>query len=205
MIQAIAAVVSAIVGLITIFVLVSAKRAANRQAKAAERQAEAAQKLIDVTDRQIATSTEQADAAREQVALAKRQITESLRPIIIIRHDGPNPPGLKIDLVLKNEGAGVALDVWWMYGNFGDNPNTISQRNRVAEGILAPQMKRSLTVETSLALSKGVLIAYESLAGVSSGTRITWQGGKDSKIDYYPDMNEWTRSLLGRVLGSRPS
>ena len=89
-------VVTTSLSLVTIVVLIFTWRAALKQAMAAE-------KLTEATDQQIQTGAEQAAAARDQVNVAKRQITESLRPLIIIRHTGPIPPGLKIDLMLKNE------------------------------------------------------------------------------------------------------
>ena len=171
---------------------------------AAFKQADAAKKLTKATDRQIETSAEQAKAAMEQVAVAKRQITESVRPILTVRMFDKitiTPNTFELNLKITNEGAGVALDVWWMYGKPGIEPQ---QRNRVEEGIMPAGVERLLQVPEPIAAQEGVLIVYESLSGITSGTLFEWKG-QDAALTYYPELNDWAKSLLGRVLGSKPS
>jgi hypothetical protein len=182
---------------ITIVVLVFTCIAAFKQAKAART-------LTEATKVQIKTSEEQAKAAMEQVSVAKRQITETVRPILTVRlinlielGDGSTDMSLKV----TNEGAGVALDVWWMYGKPGIDPD---QRNRVEEGIIPPGEERVLRVHGPRTAHEGLLIVYMSLSGITSGTGFDWKGG-DAALTYYPELNDWAKSLLGRVLGSRPS
>jgi hypothetical protein len=185
---------------VTILVLAFTWRAALKQARAAGKQADAAERLITATEQQIKTSTEQAAAAKDQVALAKRQITESLRPILTCRAGTPTA-GLSgvsgIEVSVKNEGAGTALDVWWAYGKPGMEP---AQRNSVREGIVPPQIERSFRVKDSRAVAEGLMVVYESLSGIASASSLEWTGD-DWKLQYHPDITEWARSLLGRALG----
>jgi hypothetical protein len=182
-----------ILQLVTIMVLVFTFLAAWKSAHAAE-------KLTEATERQIQTATEQARAAKEQVEVARRQITESLRPILLIRNspvpgrEGENAKDLEI--VLINEGLGVALDVWWAYGEAKGDP---SERHWVDIGIVAPKLERSFRAKDSILVQQGLIVVYESLAGVVSGTRITWTGN-EYHTDYSPDVTEWARRLLGKPL-----
>lgn len=167
---------------------------------AAWKSASAAEKLTEATERQIQTATEQARAAKEQVEVARRQITESLRPILLLRNSpvpgrvGANAQDL--ELMLINEGLGVALDVWWAYGEAKGDP---SERHWVDIGIVAPKSERSFRARDSILVQQGVIVVYESLAGVVSGTRITWTS-KEYHTEYMPDVTEWARRLLGRPL-----
>jgi hypothetical protein len=184
----------------TIVVLIFTWRAALKQAAAAEKQAAAAEKLIVATEQQIKTGAEQAAAAKEQVAVAKRQVTESLRPILTC-HAGTSTAGASgvsgINVDVRNEGEGVALDVWWTYGKPGINP---SQRNFVREGILPPRIDRSFRAQESRAVHEGLVVVYESLSGIASASHLEWSGS-DWVFQYYPDVTEWTRTLLGKPLG----
>lgn len=140
---------------------------------AAWKSALAAQKLTQATERQIQTATEQASAAKEQVEVARRQITESLRPVLLLRNSPvPGQSGAyaqDLELVLLNEGLGVALDVWWAYGGAKGEP---FERHWVDIGIVAPKSERSFRAKDSLLVQNGLIVIYESLAGVVSGTRI---------------------------------
>jgi hypothetical protein len=178
---------------LTIIVLILAMLAAWKQARSAK-------KLTEATERQIQTATEQAKAAKEQVEVARRQITEALRPILLL-HNSPTPGGTgqqgrDLEIKLVNEGLGVALDVWWTYGEAKGEPH---QRNYLQSGIIAPKSERSFRANDALIVQEGLLVVYESLAGVVSATRITWTGN-EYHTDYSPDVTEWSRSLLGRVL-----
>ena len=182
-----------ILQVVTIIVLVFTLVAAWKSARAAE-------KLTQATERQIQSATEQANAAKEQVEVARRQITESLRPVLLLRNSPvPGQPGAyaqDLELVLLNEGLGVALDVWWAYGDANGEP---FERHWVDIGIVAPKSERSFRAKDSLLVQNGLIIVYESLAGVVSGTRITWTGN-EYHTDYMPDVTEWARRLLGRPL-----
>jgi hypothetical protein len=209
--QSIAALLVAALTVVTIAVLWVTRNAIKRGALASEAQAEAARALTllakeqtEVARQQTETIAKQSVAAMEQVAVAKRQITETVRPILTVRliHKIKiTPDSFELNLTVTNEGAGVALDVWWMYGKPGDEPH---QRNRVEEGIIPPGIERFLQVPEPIAAQEGVLIVYESLSGFTSGTRFEWKG-QDAALTYYPEINDWAKSLLGRVLGSTPS
>ena len=186
-------VVSVVLQLVTIVVLIFTCVAAFKQATAAHR-------LTEATERQIKTSVEQAEAAKEQVHVARRQITESLRPILTaqVTTKLPNVEQMEqFSVTVKNEGAGVALDVWWAYGKPGDDP---TDRNRIQDGILAPGTSRSFLARQPRTIHEGLVIVYESLSGIASGTGVAWIGG-DVTIEYYPDLDDWAKGLLGRVLG----
>lgn len=182
---------SAILQIITIVVLAFTFFAVREQAKAAD-------KLTRATERQIQTSTEQSIAAKQQVEVARRQVTESLRPILMLR----NSPALGmvraggLEFVLINEGSGVALNVWWQYGEANLQPH---ERHYVQNGIIAPKSERSFRAEDAQVAQEGLSVVYESLAGVVSGTRITWTGN-EYHTDYHPDITEWSRNLLGKPL-----
>jgi len=182
-----------ILQLVTIIVLIFTWLAAWKSARAAE-------KLTEATERQIQTATEQARAAKEQVEVARRQITESLRPILLLRNSPvPGRVGAyaqDLEIVLTNEGLGVALDVWWAYGEAKGNP---SERHWVDIGIIPPKSERSFRAKDSILVQQGLIIVYESLAGVASGTQITWTGN-EYHTGYVPDVTEWARRLLGRPL-----
>ena len=178
--------------LMTIVVLVFTCIAAFKQAKAARM-------LTVATELQIKTSTEQAEAAKQQVVVAKRQITESLRPILTVKiiHIEKLADGSE-ELIMKamNEGAGTALDVWWTYGKPGIDPD---ERHYVQDGMIPPRVERFFWVHAARAVHEGVLVVYESLSGITSGTGTEWTGG-DAVLRYYPEIDDWAKSLLGRVL-----
>lgn len=182
-----------ILRVVTIIVLVFTLLAAWKSACAAE-------KLTEATERQIQTATDQARAAKEQVEVARRQITESLRPILLLRNS-PAPGktgdyGKDLQIVLINEGLGVALDVWWAYGEAQGKP---FERHWVDIGIIAPKSERAFHANDAQLVQQGLLVVYESLAGVVSGTRITWTGN-EYHTDYMPDVTDWARKLLGKPL-----
>ena len=180
------------VQVVTIIVLIFTCRAAFMQAKAAL-------KLTEATERQIKTSSDQAQAAKELVTVAKRQITESLRPILTARVTErlPRIEGMEeIVLTVKNEGAGVALDVWWTYGKPGVDP---FQRIRVQDGIVPPQAERSFTARKPSAYQEGILVVYDSLSGITFGTGLNLNEA-ELAITYYNDIDDWARRLLGRLL-----
>jgi hypothetical protein len=209
--QSIAALLGAALTALTIAVLCVTWGAIRRGALASEAQAESARALTllakeqtEVARQQTEVIAKQSVAALEQVAVAKRQITESVRPILTVRlihRIQITPESFDLSLKVTNEGAGVALDVWWMYGRPGIEPN---QRNRVEEGIIPPGVERFLQVPEPITAQEGVLIVYESLSGITSGTRFEWKG-QDAALTYYPEINDWGNSLIGRVLGSAPS
>jgi nitrogen regulatory protein PII-like uncharacterized protein len=195
--QSFSAFAGTVLTAVTIGVLIVTYRAVSKQARAAE-------KLTEATERQIQLTKDQAEAAKQMVEVTKRQITESLRPILIVRlidRIQITPGSFELKLKVSNEGAGVALDVWWMYGKPGIDPH---QRNRVGEGIIPPGEERFLQVPEPIAANEGVLIVYESLSGITSGSGFDWKG-QDAALTYYPELNDWAKSLLGRVLGSAPS
>jgi hypothetical protein len=198
--------VSTILDVITIIVLWRTWRAANRQAKAATEQSKAATKLTEATDRQIQTSQEQAQAAREQVEVARRQITESLRPIISSIQTGPMPqlgstrpvPHL-VDVLIENEGAGPALDVWWQYGSLCSNTSD-AQRYRIGSDVIAPKAKRSLRIDGVQAMaSKAIVIVYKSLGGIMCATEVRWEGPGQG-LTYHPDVSEWAAKQTSPLL-----
>jgi len=209
--QSIAAILVVVLTVVTIRVLWVTWDAIKRGALASEAQAEAARALTalakeqtEVARQQTEAITKQSLAAMEQVALAKRQITETVRPILTVRllsRQTTNDGSMQMTLRVVNEGEGVALDVWWMYGKPSIEPH---QRNRVEEGIIPPGVERILRVDEPIAAQEGVLIVYESLSGITSGTGFDWKG-QDAALTYYPEINDWAKSLLGRVLGSKPS
>jgi hypothetical protein len=166
---------------------------------AAWKQAEAAKKLTEATQQQIQTGKEQAAAAKEQVNAAKRQITESLRPILTgeITHTSNTANGSVCSVKMKNEGAGVALDVWWAYGRPGQIP---TKRTKVGVGIIVPGSENSFSARESMMVSTGLLIVYESLSGLVSGTGINWTG-EDYVLTYFSDIGEWAATLLGKKFG----
>ena len=135
------------------------------------------------------------------------QITESLRPILMVRpfHIEKLPDGSD-EIVMKvvNEGAGVALDVWWMYGKPGRDPD---ERHHVQDGLIPSKIDRYFRVSGPRAVNEGVLVVCESLAGITSGTGIEWNMG-DATLTYYAEIDDWAKNLLGRVLrptaGDRP-
>jgi hypothetical protein len=138
-IEAAATVVSVVLSGVTIWVLVKTKQAA-------EAQAQAANKLTEATERQIAASDKQANASKEQVEFARRQITESLRPILIAHVGAAKGTSDDKFVEIKNEGAGIAFDVWWAYGKPSLHPEAPYYRWAVGVGILAPETDRSISV-----------------------------------------------------------
>lgn len=168
---------------------------------AVRRQARAAEKLIQATEQQIETGQEQAKAAKEQVEVARRQITEALRPILTSRvmQTVQTATGSLLDIEVQNNGAGTALDVWWSYGDYGAHHMTL-QRHRIQSGIIPPTRGASFRVEEARVVHEGIVIAYESLAGISSASTLKWEGNAWVPA-YIPDASEWTRSLLGKLIG----
>lgn len=167
------------------------------------RQARAAEELTKATKLQITTGQEQAQAAKEQVEVARRQITESLRPILICKIPPPIQAaggGGVQDVEVQNEGAGVALDVWWAYGKPGDPSSTIAQRNYVQNGIIPPHTGRSFRTREARAVQEDIVIVYESLSGITSASTLHWKGNQWIH-GYQPDVSDWAKSLLGTVLG----
>jgi hypothetical protein len=180
---------------VTIIVLLVTWRAIVRQARAAE-------ELTKATGVQIKTAQEQAQAAKEQVEVARRQITESLRPILICTARLPiqSVGGSVQEVEVQNEGAGVALDVWWAYGKPGDRSSTIAQRNYVQNGIIPPHTGRSFRTREASAVQEDIVIVYESLAGITSASTLHWNRSYWVH-GYQPDVSDWAKSLLGTVLG----
>jgi hypothetical protein len=180
---------------VTIIVLLITWRAIARQACAAE-------ELTKATSLQIKTGQEQAQAAKEQVEVARRQITESLRPILICEVPPPTQEagGSVQEVEVQNEGAGVALDVWWAYGKPGDPSTVIPQRNYVQNGIIPPQTGRSFRAQESRAVQGDLMIVYESLSGITLASTLHWNGNHWIH-GYQPDVSDWAKSLLGKVLG----
>jgi hypothetical protein len=180
---------------VTIVVLLITWRAIARQACAAE-------ELTRATSQQIKTGQEQAQVAKEQVEVARRQITESLRPLLTCKVPPPTqaPSGSLQDVEVQNEGAGTALDVWWAYGKFGDLSTVISQRNYVQNGIIPPHAGRSFRAQESRAVQEGLIIVYDSLSGITSASTLQWNRNHWTH-GYLPDVSNWARSLLGKVLG----
>lgn len=174
---------------LTILVLILAMIAAWKQARAAA-------KLTEATERQIQTATEQAKAAKEQVDVARRQMTEALRPILVLANS-PEPGqvsgGAELELCVRNDGLGVARDVWWW-----EYPNPIGEIAgnipTVGSGIIPPKSDSCFRVRESV-VGNGVLVVYDSLAGISSGTRITWNGSA-YRVEYLPDITKWASQLL---------
>lgn len=177
----------------TIVVLVFTWRAALKQARAAE-------KLTVATDQQIKTGADQAEAAKAQVEVARRQITESLRPILLgsVVQSRNAPNGSFCNVTIKNDGAGVALDVWWTYGKPGCEP---SPQTTVGYGIMASGVEHMFEVDEARASTEGVLILYRSLSGGDLGTGFYRNHANNYIPQYFPDLSEWCRTLLGRVVG----
>jgi len=185
--QGLFAAIGAVLTFVTIVVLVITWRAVKRQAIASE-------KLTEATERQIATSTEQAKAAREQVEVARRQITESLRPILVARLGGTseiNTGEIVQQVKIKNEGAGVALDVWWTHGK--PNHQAYSRR-RIDVGILPPGMKCTITVNKRKAIAEGFVIIYRSLSGILSATMVERESNEGANV-YYSEVDEDFKNL----------
>lgn len=157
---------------ITIVVLVFTWLAANAQAKAAH-------KLTEATDEQIKASKASANAAKEQVEVARRQITESLRPILTFR-----TPSLSGHGEIKNEGAGVALNIWWTYGRI-DNPGC--EQFETTRKFLPAGAALPLTYDRFRFDAKGLLIFYRSLSGIVSVTAVTGTWSQP-EYDYVPDV-----------------
>lgn len=163
------------------------------------RQARAAEELTKATRQQIETGQEQARAAKEQVEVARRQVAESLRPMLTFRSAVPMGtidgfgPSTRIEV--QNDGTGAALDVWWSIGKFGDASMTINLV-RLQSGIIPPGRSANFPVRDSLALTKGVVIIYRSLAGIDSVTDLRWDQ-RDWIPTYIPNDSDWSRTLLG--------
>jgi hypothetical protein len=161
--------------LATIVVLIFTWRAALKQARAAETLTQSTKQLMQANE-------ESAKAAREQVEVARRQITESLRPILTFSSTGFVGHGSAL-----NEGNGVALDVWWTYGNWGDR---ISERFELGRRLAPPGRVLNFTFDKQKMEAKGLLIVYRSLAGVTSATSVSG-GWSHPQLDYHPDVTEW--------------
>jgi hypothetical protein len=164
-----------VLSLITILVLIFTWRAALKQARAAEA-------LTESTKQQIRANEASAQAAREQVEVARRQITESLRPILIFSSETLAGHGRA-----ANEGNGVALDVWWTYGSWGGK---ISERFELGRRIVPPGRDLKFRFDKQKMESKGLLIVYRSLAGITSATSVSG-GWLNPQLDYHPDVTEW--------------
>jgi hypothetical protein len=178
--QIIAALVGALLSLVTIGVLYVTWRAIKRQAKAAE-------KLTEATQQQIETSKAQASAAKEQVEVARRQITESLRPILTFSTVAIYKKGY-----VKNEGCGVALDVWYTYGTLAA-PSQPERRYVLDRTLIPPGGELEFAYGQSSIESKGgLLIVYESLAGRVSATHVSIVNHR-VRLDYHEDVTEWAR------------
>jgi hypothetical protein len=166
-------------------------------------QANAATKLTEATDRQIKTGEEQAKAATQQVEVARRQITESLRPIITFRSATPNASGRTAqEWAVINEGTGVALDVWWFYGqpSMHSNPD---MRNFIKTGLIPSKATRSFVVSERRAVEQGVTIVYGSISGQTSATTITWQQFQQNFVEKYsPDITDWAKKFYHQPLAN---
>ena len=167
--------VPSVLSIVTIVVLIFTWRAALKQAKAAET-------LTESTKQQIRANEASASAAREQVEVARRQITESLRPILTFLNGTIAGQGCAL-----NEGNGVALDVWWTYGNWGGK---ISERFELGRRLAPPGRDLRFTFDKQKMEAKGLLIVYRSLAGVTSATSVSG-GWLRPLLDYHPDVTEW--------------
>jgi hypothetical protein len=183
--------IGTVLQILTIIVLFVTWRAILRQANAAE-------KLTTATDQQIKTGQEQAKAAREQVEVARRQIAEALRPILVLRYL-PNPSNERLEIAIRNDGGGVALDVWWSYGKFVDS-HMVLERHRIERGIIPPTREAKFTTNEVRAVRESIVIVYESLARIASATTVQWDGNYWVS-DYIQDASEWARTLLGKPLG----
>ena len=164
-----------VLSLVTIVVLIFTWRAALKQARAAET-------LTESTKHQIAANEASAQAAREQVEVARRQITESLRPILTFSSDTLAGHGRAL-----NEGNGVALDVWWTYGEWGGK---ISERFELGRRLAPPGRDLKFKFDKQKMEAKGLLLVYRSLAGITSATYVSG-GWLNPQLDYHPDVTEW--------------
>jgi hypothetical protein len=168
-----------ILTLVTIGVLIGTWIAIRRQAIAAE-------KLTEATSEQIAMSKAQAAAAKEQVEVARRQITESLRPILTFSSKAVYSKGY-----VKNEGCGVALDVWYTYGTFVA-PSQPDRRYILDRALIPPGGELEFSYGQSRFETKGLLIVYESLAGRVSATHASIVNRR-IRLEYHEDVTEWAR------------
>lgn len=189
---------------LTIIVLLITWWAIRRQARAADQQARAADELAKATCQQIQMAEEQARTIREQVEVAKRQITESLRPILTLPtmpRPMPSTQTMASSDVIKvqNTGVGTAFYVWWSYGEVGTPANVI-QRRRVGNGILPPMRESTFEVMDSRASTEGIVIVCTALDGSDSATTLKWNGNAWVP-DYVPNVNDWSHTLLGVLIG----
>lgn len=168
-----------VLSLVTIVVLVFTWRAALKQARAAEA-------LTESTMQQIRANEASALAAREQVEVARRQITESLRPILTFSSETLAGHGRA-----TNEGNGVALDVWWTYGNWGGK---ISERFELGRRLAPPGRDLKFRFDKQKMEAKGLLLVYRSLAGITSATSVSG-GWLNPQLDYHPDVTEWDNKI----------
>jgi hypothetical protein len=74
------------------------------------------------------------------------------------------------------------------------------EHNRVQSGILPPMRSVTFQVRESLAVTKGFVIIYTSLAGIDSVSALH-RDGNAWVPDYVPDADDWTHTLLGKRLG----
>ena len=163
--------------------------------RAAFKQAEAANKLTEATNKQIKATEDQAKAASEQVEVARRQITESLRPILIARSGGIM--GGNNHVKIKNEGAGVALNVWWDYGKPSRRANTPYSPKDIDVGIIPPNTEYTIEVDERKRSAEGLTIIYHSLSGILSATMIDRESAGCKNV-YVPEV-DWELKKLHNV------
>lgn len=149
--------------------------------RAAKRQAEAAEKLTEATQKQIEASHVQAEAAREQQRLTRRQLEEALRPVLLLVSGGSGGPIR--DTVLKNQGAGPALDVVWFYGTL-----QAKEPREFDHTILGAKQEVTIQYEWGKAAKQGMGFVYKSLTGSANATLIDWKNGSMHTI-YLPNID----------------
>jgi hypothetical protein len=170
-----------ILTLVTIGVLIGTWVAIRRQAVAAE-------KLTEATNEQIKTSKAQAAAAKEQVEVARRQITESLRPILTFSCQEIYSKGYA-----KNEGSGVALDVWYTYGSLIAT-SQVEGRYILDRALIPPGGELEFPYSpANMQAYGGLLMVYESLSGRVSATHASIVNHQ-IRLDYHDDVTEWARN-----------
>ena len=89
--QSIAALIVAVLTLVTIWVLIVTWRAIKRQSVASELQAKASSALMGVVEQQTKATQEAAAAAQRQADLVAAQTEMSIAPLLVAEVDEANP------------------------------------------------------------------------------------------------------------------
>ena len=113
-IQGVAALVSALLTVITIIVLIVTWKAIRRQASAAEEQAAAARAATAVAEIQKKAAIDAAESARKQSELLSYQLELSTAPLLVAEPDDRD--GMK-NVKLFNRGSGVAFKIRYFNGH----------------------------------------------------------------------------------------